>query len=992
MGSWRLAGGMMAIAALAWAVPARGAEPHASDWVEHEHSAVRLIAGAAAPAADGGLDLGLHFRLPEGWHVYFRMPGDAGMPPRLAWTGSANIADASLLFPAPKRLVVSGISNIVYEGEVVYPIRARAADPRAETRIALRVDYLVCADICVPGEADLALALDGAGGPAATAHAPLLQRFRALVPGDGTAHGLAIERIAFAEAPTPDAAAVLIVGLRAQAPLQAPDVFVEAPDGLSFAPPEVTFSPDRRTALLRSAASSATGGTNELLRKAALRLTLVDGSRSLETQVAAGALPSLPPERAQAPAQAAEGGASPGAWLAAILAALLGGLILNLMPCVLPVLALKLLAVVAQGGRAQGAARQSFLATAAGIVASFLALAVLLIGLQGAGHAVGWGIQFQEPLFLAALVLLLTLFAANLFGLLEIHLPSGLASRLAGTGQGGGGGGGLAGDFASGAFATLLATPCSAPFVGTAIGFALAGGPAEILAIFLALGLGLALPFLLVAAFPGLATRLPRPGAWMLRLRHVLGIALLVTAGWLVTVVRAQAGLPAAMGLTGGMILTVVALAWRTGAARPAWRQAATAAAAALAVAGLAAPALLAQPQSAAAIAAGKVRWQRFDVAAVDGLVRSGKTVLVDVTADWCLTCKVNKAAVLDRPELGAQLDAAGVVALQADWTRPDPAIAAYLKSFGRFGIPFNVVYGPRAPRGIVLPELLTAGAVGEAIAAASPAAAPTAPGGRPAAAGGSEPAGGPRSGQGRAKGGPGGRSLSREQSINRYRLLSCPVVGVGPGCRWVRARGKAAAPDRTSGARLGRGRAMDYVLPCGVSPHSRTIGRQERMRHMTIKVGDKMPSGKMKRKDANGVQDVSTDELFKGKTVVLFSVPGAFTPTCSAKHLPGFLSNLDAIKKKGVDTVACMAVNDAFVMEAWGKDQKVGDKVMMLADGSGDYTKALGLTMDASGFGMGQRGKRFAVVVKDGTVKHLAVEEPGKFEVSSAEAVLAKL
>jgi suppressor for copper-sensitivity B len=386
------------------------------------------------------------------------------------------------------------------------------------------------------------------------------------------------------------------------------------------------------------------------------------------------------------------------------------------MPCVLPVLSLKLLGVVGHGGGEARAVRASFLASAAGVIFAFLVLAGGLAGVKAAGVAVGWGIQFQQPLFLAAMLLLLTLFACNLWGWYEIRLPGWLGD-LAARGSGAGHGHqGMAGHFATGAFATLLATPCSAPFLGTAVGFALAGTMTDLFAVFAALGVGLALPYLLVAAVPGIATALPRPGRWMVTLRQVLGLALAATALWLLTVLAAQVGSWAAI-LAGLLLAAIGGGLWlrRRGGrvVRPARI--------AVIVAGLALILLVGTPPEMATVRAPQDRaWAAFDAAAIAGLVGEGRTVFVDVTADWCITCQVNKKLVLDDPEIAARLGGAGIVAMQADWTRPDDGIARYLASFGRYGIPFNAVYGPGAPQGVVLPELLSRDAVLAALAEAA--------------------------------------------------------------------------------------------------------------------------------------------------------------------------------------------------------------------------------------------------------------------------------
>ncbi len=345
--------------------------------------------------------------------------------------------------------------------------------------------------------------------------------------------------------------------------------------------------------------------------------------------------------------------------------------------------------------------RLGFALTALGILTSFLFIAAALVGLKLSGAALGWGIQFQQPWFLAGVAVLTVLFAASFFDWLPISLPA-FAGRLGGSARHG-----QAEAFLAGVFSTLLATPCSAPFVGTAVGFALARGPWEIVAVFACLGLGMALPFLLVAALPGLVAWLPRPGAWMIRVRQGLGVLLLATAAWLILVLWSVAGpLPA-----GGMALILLALllfrAWTTrryGFELRFWHGPATAALSVLAVGtAMFAPAG-ASPKAVADA------WEAFDPAVLDRAVEGGQTVLVDVTASWCLTCKVNELSTLDQDGVRQGLRTAGTLRMRADWSRPDPRIAAYLQRFGRFGIPLDVVYGPQRPAGEALPELLTPG------------------------------------------------------------------------------------------------------------------------------------------------------------------------------------------------------------------------------------------------------------------------------------------
>ncbi len=668
------------IPALSPAAPALAA---AGDWAETDQGRVRLISAAQGVAADGRLDLGLQFQLEPGWKIYWRSPGDAGYPPQLDWAESRNLADPALSWPVPERFSLFGLETFGYGDEVILPIAARAADPGQGVELAAKLDFLVCDEICVPQEAELALTLPS--GPAATSsHGVLIETYRRLVPGQGAEAGLGLESVGL----TGDLEnSVVEARATSETAFDAPDLLVEGPPAFSYGKPEVALEDEGRSALIRVPVLSRSGARSVIEGKP-LTVTLIDGRRGLETTVIA---------------RFAEGAAPPFdlTALAVILGlAFIGGLILNVMPCVLPVLSLKLLSVVSHGGGERQAVRRGFLASAAGILASFLALALLVLGLKGAGMAVGWGIQFQQPLFLVALVLVLTLFAWNLFGLFEFHLPRALGG-LGAQGDDKS----LAGSFWTGALATLLATPCSAPYLGTAVGFALARGPLEIVAVFLALGLGMALPYVLVAAVPSLATRLPRPGPWMLWVKRVMGLALLGTAVWLLDVLWRESGLAAALAVA-VMALATAPVLWLD-LRRKLAPGVATAAILGLALAAFISPPILGNP-AAPRFAGGAGDWRPLETVRIAGLVAQGKVVFVDVTADWCITCQYNKVRVLDDNRVVDRLEAAGAVTLRGDWTRPDPAISAYLESFGRYGIPFNAVYGPGLPAGKPLPELLS--------------------------------------------------------------------------------------------------------------------------------------------------------------------------------------------------------------------------------------------------------------------------------------------
>jgi len=682
---------VLALFALAGSSAAAGAPPAwaaSSAWGKHEFARVRFVSAAGAVGDLAELRLGLQFRLEKGWKTYWRSPGDAGLPAQVDWSGSENLAKADILWPMPERHTLLGIETLGYEDEVLLPVVARPERPGEPVKLRAGVDYLVCEKICVPAHAELALDLP-AGPATPSPFVDLIDRWRAKVPGDGQAAGLAIERASL----VPEAdGAVLAVKIAARERLVAPDLYIEGPAGLRFDKVEVRLEPDGRAGVLAARVLADRGKPEDLLT-AGVTLTLFDAGRAMEAR------------RAVVPGTAGDIATSGDLMaLAGILAiALLGGLILNLMPCVLPVLSLKLLSVVGHGGGDRGAVRLGFLAAAAGILVSFLLLALGALALRAGGMAVGWGIQFQQPGFIAVMAVILTLFACNLFGWFEIGGPRWAFAAAESRGASHG----LTGHFLTGALATLLATPCSAPFLGTAIGFALSRGALEIVSVFLALGLGLALPYLMVAAFPGLATMMPRPGRWMLHLRRVLGVALAATAAWLVLVLATQRGVPAAAVLA--LMLCALALGFAFAGRLPeALRRAAPAVVAGFALATVALAIVVPAAQRGADLAAKDQHWQKFDEAEIAALLAQGKVVFVDVTADWCITCQANKTLVLNRGEVAKRLGGDDVVAMRADWTRPDPAIAAYLAKFGRYGIPFNVVYGPAAPQGIALPELLS--------------------------------------------------------------------------------------------------------------------------------------------------------------------------------------------------------------------------------------------------------------------------------------------
>ena len=404
--------------------------------------------------------------------------------------------------------------------------------------------------------------------------------------------------------------------------------------------------------------------------------------------------------------------------------ALLGGIILNLMPCVLPVLSLKLFSLIKQAGESRGRLLALGGATTAGILCSFWILAAVVAAVKAGGGSAGWGMQFQSAGFIAFMVVILTAFAMSFFGVFEIWLPWNATTKMDAAGHKAG----FAGAFFTGALLVLLSTPCSAPFLGTAMGFAFTASTPVLFLFFTAAGLGLALPYMLVSAFPSVLKVFPKPGAWMVKLQKVMGILLLVTVAWLLWIVNEQAGIL-------GVILFAVVVAVSVGGsvavgkfAPPgvAFKRELMTLGGSTIVIAVVWFAAIAPQYDAAATEHFNARmqeqmtadgWYRYSPALIEEFAKANRTVFIDATADWCLTCKTNEAAVLNREEFRHAMDSLGVALVKADWTRETPEVNALLRSMHKSGVPAYAIYPKgNAAKQIVLPELLTTAAIVEKI------------------------------------------------------------------------------------------------------------------------------------------------------------------------------------------------------------------------------------------------------------------------------------
>ncbi|UWQ97618.1 thioredoxin family protein [Rhodobacteraceae bacterium M385] len=656
-----------------------------------------LTAENSIASGASSISAGLAISLADGWKTYWRSPGEVGLPPEVDFTGSENVANASIIWPAPERFTAFGIQNFGYSGEVVLPLSIALEHPGEAVNLTAHVQLLVCSDVCVP--LDFTFLLNIPAG--ISEEAPLIDRdaadqiatYAARVPSEVPSNF-----VSNIEAYIDENAQTLTVFSRGGDVFQAPDIFPEMGGYTAFGAPDIRVGSRGTSVWAQFPILALDPDSTDV----AITLTDGDSAATLAATLVDAPIPAPFNLQVEQTSFAAL------AWIG--LFAILGGLILNVMPCVLPVLSIKLASVVSGKSKTQGEIRGSFLASAFGVMAFMWFLAAVTFGLQQIGFTVGWGLQFQNPGFLALMVVILSVFAANMLGLFEIALSSRLQTRMAASGSRGG----YAGDFATGAFAAVLATPCSAPFLGTAIAFALTGRAIDIAVVFTGLGLGLALPYFIVAAYPRVAQMMPKPGRWMVIVKVVLGALLLVTAAWLIWVLSGVAGSTATF-VTVGLTLALIALICvKRIPDLPKWAGIVVLATAPIVAAGQFAD------RNAVDLAAIETEWTVFDRAAIARHVSQGDVVFIDVTADWCLTCQANKLLVLDRDPVVSALASNGVITMRADWTRPSEDISRYLASFGRYGIPFNAVYGPGAPDGIVLSELLSAEAVLQALSDAA--------------------------------------------------------------------------------------------------------------------------------------------------------------------------------------------------------------------------------------------------------------------------------
>jgi thiol:disulfide interchange protein len=694
-------------AALLLALPVLAVERTA----QTENVTIALTPESETAAPDRVLWAAVSMRIREGWHTYWLNPGDSGLPLSLTWRLPEGWTAGEIVWPAPQRFPIGPLVNFGYQGEAHFliPLFVPKDAALGEMHLELRADWLVCEEICIPETADLA--------------------FKISVLSDEPTIEPSVARL-FAQArqaipqPSPYPAVLEFDGQAARLRLMAPDLAQAGVRSAFF------FPEDERVAKASAAQTLRTTPAEIALLltpertlvaqgvvKGILRLQLEGGSASapLSRDYAVEATISITQGSDQ-------GGETRDLALPLALAfAFLGGMILNLMPCVFPVLSLKIMALIQHGAGRTG---RHGLAYMAGVGLCFLAIASVLLGLRVAGEAVGWGFQMQNPIMVALLAhvfLVLGLSMSGVFDVQNVGFGQALAARR-----------GLAGSFFTGALAALAATPCTAPFMGAALGYALAQPPLPALSVFVVLGLGMAFPFLVLSFSPSLLRRLPRPGAWMEGLKQALAFPLYASAAWLVWVLVLQAG-EAALAYVLASMLGLAFAAWFYGATRQTLPWRARFGTAFFAMALLATPWFAwrnlhdgqeevpqAQERDVDIVVA-QIQGEGtmpYSEALLKALRLEGRPVLVNFTAAWCVTCLVNERVAFADPTVQEALRAGGVALLKADWTKRNPAITETLTRHGRSGVPLYLLYRPGIHDPVVLPQILTPRLVLDALTA----------------------------------------------------------------------------------------------------------------------------------------------------------------------------------------------------------------------------------------------------------------------------------
>jgi len=684
--------------------------------VDTDQAIVELVSGIAVIRPGQTFDVALRVKLNPHWHVYWKNPGDAGFAPKIEWELPDGFIAGELEFPDPERIVTPpDFISYGYEGEVFFLVQVTApADLAVGQTLALnaKANWLICESMCIPGNADLSLKL------------PVTETGESLVPSPWA------DALATARKELPRLLEEASVSFEVLAKTVTASIDWAGFEGIET---EGLYFYVEAEGLVNSAAKQnfALSGSSLIvsMEKSEWFEGEVDQLKGILVNAsgfaAAGGVHAVVVDSASIPKSGDPklGVGAAGAsltFLKALVFAFAGGVILNLMPCVFPVLSIKILGFVQQSGDDDKKIFKHGLAFAGGVLVSFWALAGALIALRAGGESLGWGFQLQSPYFVGVLLLVMFLFGLSLMGVFEFGTSAiSLAGKVKGNG--------FISSFSSGILATAVATPCTGPFMGPALGFALTLSAFQSLTVFTFLALGMAAPYLILSSFPKLIERLPRPGAWMETFKQVMSFPMFATCIWLIWLMGAHVGMDGLIEVLGGLLIVSIGAwvygRWATPIKSVGTRRMATLIA--LVIASFGVWMLMPSEEATSAVASEGsggpdkygVTWEEFSPEVVAAARAEGNPVFIDFTAKWCLTCKANKAVIFASDEVKRRFDELGVVMVRGDWTKRNPVITKALESFGRSGVPLYVLYdGEPSSSPQLLPELLNPGIVLDAL------------------------------------------------------------------------------------------------------------------------------------------------------------------------------------------------------------------------------------------------------------------------------------
>ena len=640
-----------------------------SEWAVGETSKLRLISPYSQNSSKN-ITIGLEYQMQPGWKTYWKSPGDGGFAQNISWENSSNISDVKILWPTPIKFEILGLTSLGYQDNVTFPLEIEIENEFQDINLDLHVNYLICKEICIPGDARIFLDIPAGEKKINDNYFDVEQALSKLPEKDFSRTYLKNINANVLEG---ENLSTIRLQIESEKIFFNPEIFLHTPFGLPVVQHTISYSANNKLI------TAEFDFNKKLISEDSfpLEVVLKDVNHNFEHLLSAQITKDISNSKMNT-------------FIFYILISLLAGLILNVMPCVFPILSIKLMSVFTVD---QGTARVSFLTVALGIVSSFFLLGICFLVLQYFNFSIAWGMQFQKPYFLIFITLIIFLFMMNMFGQFQINLPQNFSNiAFAGLGNKS-----FFKDFFNGFFATLMATPCSAPFVGTAITAAFTQNYITGMSIFLFMGIGMASPYLLIALFPKLVNFLPKPGIWMIYVKYFLGLLLLATVVWLSNILLNF------FNIYFLVISLFVLLVITYRRKFPLFKNTITIAS--IIFIFFATSLQIFQQHSSS----GEEKdWVSFFTVDIDQLVAQDKIIFLDITADWCATCQFNKINVLNSDNIIKQFKDNSVTLIRADWTKPNERVNLFLEKYDRFGIPFNAFFSKKFPDGILLSELLS--------------------------------------------------------------------------------------------------------------------------------------------------------------------------------------------------------------------------------------------------------------------------------------------